>query len=105
MIRAEDDPLLPPVPSSTPFPSIEGLSEATPNEDTELVDPALAGPKARNYPPPGSAREAGFPKDAALSASTSTRQRRSASLSDALNCKDTPFIRCFLVNAVLMTSA
>ena len=104
MIRAEDDPLLPPVPSSTPFPSIE-LSEAAPNEETELVEHALAGPKARNYPPPRSAREAEFLKDPVLSFSTGTRQRRSASLSDALNCMGSSFIRCLLVNAVPTTSA
>ncbi|KAG5642666.1 hypothetical protein DXG03_002350 [Asterophora parasitica] len=84
----EDEPVHPPAPSSTPFPTSESLPEAS---DTEIIEPPS---RPRNYAAaPSSAREPGFPSEVPLTLSTGTRPRRSASLSDALSLHDAGYGR------------
>ncbi|KAF5382419.1 hypothetical protein D9615_002978 [Tricholomella constricta] len=97
----EDEPVHPPAPLSTPFPSSEPLSDAGLAGDTELVGPT-AVPTTSSIPsitttsrqrsyvavPSSCAREPDFPSEVALTLSTGTRPRRSASLSDALSLHD-----------------
>ncbi|GLB38489.1 putative protein kinase superfamily protein [Lyophyllum shimeji] len=96
-----DGPPDPPAPSSTPFPSSAPLSDVGVAGDTEIIEPASVPlPTSNQLPattsrqrsygavPSTSAREPDFPPDVALSLSTGTRPRRSASLSDALSLHD-----------------
>ncbi|KAG6918317.1 hypothetical protein DXG01_015175 [Tephrocybe rancida] len=90
-----DDEFAPQVSSSTPFPSSNHLSEAGVTGDTEIIEsspPPLptSMTRQRSYgvAPSSSAREPGFPAEGALTLSTGTRPRRSASLSDALSLHD-----------------
>ncbi|KAG6844604.1 hypothetical protein H0H87_005538 [Tephrocybe sp. NHM501043] len=92
---ADDESAHPQVPSSTPFPSSECLSEAGAAGDTELIEPSqpslpTSTTRQRSYGvvPSSSAHEAEFPAEAALTLSTGPRPRRSASLSDALSLHD-----------------
>lgn len=83
----------PPAPSTTPFPSTDDLQSLVNNGDTEVIEPASipSSSNQRSYAgPPNStsSREAAPVKEPALSMSTGTRPRRSASLSDALNLHD-----------------
>ncbi|RDB17945.1 Serine/threonine-protein kinase mph1 [Hypsizygus marmoreus] len=96
----EDSPQ--PLPaSSTPFPSIDPIPEANDGAGSELVEPlpssvpsAVSAARQRSYAAlpssssSNSARETTFPKEVALTLSTGTRPRRSASLSDALSLHD-----------------
>ncbi|KAF8225901.1 hypothetical protein L208DRAFT_405195 [Tricholoma matsutake] len=86
----------PPAPSTTPFPSTDDLQSLVNNGDTEVIEPASipSSSNQRSYAgPPNSTstREAAPIKEPALSMSTGTRPRRSASLSDALNLHDTGY--------------